>query len=92
MSAIVGVLSFQNHDFIKNMLHKIEHRGTSDFHLWEVPHAILGAIAYEDIHEKPGPIATPSNKRSIVLDGWLINQQALSEQLALHNLEKTRFR
>lgn len=85
MSGIAGVLS-SNHHLLPRILKKISHRGTSSPKIWEDPHAAIGSLGLSSINEKPGPISTASNKRSIVMDGCLSNQLDLYELLQFHKI------
>ena len=86
MSGIAGVMSSEHHYLLPKILNKITHRGTSSPSIWEGPNSSLGTISLSSIKEKPGPISTTSNKRSIVMDGRLSNQLDLDELLQFHKI------
>lgn len=88
MSGIVGILSQGKLDFLPKMQQKIEHRGTSDFKIWRGKTASIGATAITISEQQSGPLTTPSNNRSIVFDGKLINKTYLQEFLKSHSLKE----
>lgn len=86
MSGIAGILSQNNHDIVPQMLNKIKHRGSSDHLIWEGPNAVLAATGLTNIHEIPGPVATATGERAIVLDGRIINSAVLRKNLKFHEI------
>jgi asparagine synthase (glutamine-hydrolysing) len=88
LSGIAGILSKNDHDSVKEMLAKIEHRGTTASRIWEVENGALGALGIDVLGEEPGPVATTSENRAIVWDGWLKNSADLRQRLEFHNLKQ----
>jgi asparagine synthase (glutamine-hydrolysing) len=89
VSGIAGVFSTNNFTPVRDMLTKIQHRGSNQAKTWNGPNAILGAHYFPDLQEEPGPITTPSGNRAIVWDGRLLNNEALRQELTLHKMETT---
>lgn len=86
MSGIAGVFSAQHHGILPEILGKIKHRGTSSAMIWEGSSASLGAIGLDHIPDSPGPITTPGNERTIVMDGNISNQFELRRELTFHSI------
>jgi asparagine synthase (glutamine-hydrolysing) len=86
MSGIAGVFPSQNQNLVKEMLKKIEHRGTTTPQIYDGVYGSLGTIYYEILHEAPGPLTTPNQERSIVFDGKLINEENINDLLSFHKL------
>lgn len=86
MSGIAGILSPDNHHVVKEILDKIRHRGASQPHILQNHGSALGAVWLPRAGEQPGPVATPSGERSIVMDGRLINTESLQQRLGFHSL------
>lgn len=87
MSGIVGILSGDEKNILPKMIEKIKHRGTSKPVIWKGPSGALGASGISAVHERPGPVITPSGDRAIVMDGRLTNVQELLGLLEVHQLE-----
>lgn len=86
MSGIAGVISSEHQHLLAKILEKLDHRGTSSPVIWKGSKAVLGAIGLSIINEKPGPISTPSDERTIVMDGQLSNHIDLYEMLQFHKM------
>ena len=87
MSGIVGIFSPRNHDRVRTMLGKLSHRGNSSSAFWQGSAACLGAIGYQIIGEKAGPVTTPSDHLAAVMDGRLVNQDLLLKDLEFHQID-----
>jgi asparagine synthase (glutamine-hydrolysing) len=87
MSGIAGVLSAQKHEVLPAILEKIKHRGNSSPKTWEGLNAIFGTYSIDSINNKPGPVATPSGERAIVMDGAIYNLPDLQKGLDFHTIE-----
>jgi len=88
MSGIAGILSSQKQDLAEKMIEKISHRGTSKPRLWKNSMASIGAVGFSRLHQRPGPLSTPSGDRVIVIDGRLTNRTALKKLLKSHAIDR----
>lgn len=86
MSGIAGVISTQHHDLLPMILEKIKHRRTKASETWNGSNAILGAIGLDGINEHPGPSSTPSNNRTVLMDGSISNSLELRRDLNFHSI------
>ena len=86
MSGIAGVFSTNHQELVKQILHKIRHRGDAGGQIWYGPQATIGITGLASIHENSMPVTTPSNERAIVFDGRLTNAQEIRDELNLHRL------
>jgi asparagine synthase (glutamine-hydrolysing) len=88
MSGFVGSFSPENQKQIEEMIQKISHRGSSEPRFWQGNTISFGATDYGQIGENAGPAFSPAGHAAAVIDGRLVNQAQLLDELDFHELNQ----